>query len=125
MNAKTEARGDRLDGVKMALALLVVAAGIFAFYFFSDYALLVRVVGLLVAGGIAAAIAYRTQTGRGVWAFMVDARAEVRKVVWPTKQETIQTTLIVFAMVVVVAIILWFLDMFLFWAVKFVTGQGG
>ena len=66
-----------------------------------------------------------TPKGRGIWRFAVDARTEVRKVVWPTRQETLQTTLIVIVMVIIVAIILWLLDIFLGWSIRSLMGQGG
>ena len=66
-----------------------------------------------------------TEIGKNVWLFVLESKQEVRKVVWPTREETVRTTLLVFAMVTVVGLILWFLDMFLFWGVRFLTGQGG
>jgi preprotein translocase subunit SecE len=66
-----------------------------------------------------------TELGRTVWGFALESRQEVRKVVWPTREETMRTTLLVFAMVFIVGLILWLLDMFLFWGVRFLTGQGG
>ena len=66
-----------------------------------------------------------TEIGKNVWLFVLESKQEVRKVVWPTREETVRTTLLVFAMVTIVGLILWFLDMFLFWGVRFLTGQGG
>jgi preprotein translocase subunit SecE len=81
--------------------------------------------GLLVVSGGAAAIALQTAPGRALWEFIADARMEVRKVVWPTRQETIQTTLIVMAMVVVVGLVLWLFDTILMGILRLLTGQGG
>lgn len=123
MPAKLEnTAGSPLDGVKWALALLVVAAALGGFYYFSDQSLLLRVVGLLVAAGLAIAIILQTERGRATWGFLKEARTEVRKVVWPTRKETVHTTGIVFVMVTVVAIFLWLLDMFLGWAVSSMIG---
>ena len=66
-----------------------------------------------------------TDMGHNVWGFMLEAKLEVRKVVWPSGTETWQTTLMVFAMVFFVGLILWLFDMFLFWGIRFLTGQGG
>jgi preprotein translocase subunit SecE len=66
-----------------------------------------------------------TDLGRTVWSFVLESKQEVRKVVWPTREETMRTTLLVFAMVFIVGLILWLLDMFLFWGVRILTGQGG
>lgn len=122
MNAKTEVESSSMDTLKLVLAVLLLAVGIGGFYYYEEYSLLLRVLGLLVVAGVAVAIAMQTLVGRRVWGFAVDARTEVRKVVWPSRQETIQTTLIVFAMVLVMGIILWLVDMILLSIVRSVTG---
>ena len=113
------------DKIKYALAVLVIGGAIGGFYYYGDHSLLYRVIGLLAALGIATAIMTQTAAGKQAWAFIGDANIEVRKVVWPTRKETTQTTLLVIAMVIVVALILWVFDMFLTWAVQLLTGQGG
>ncbi len=125
MNSSVETAGDKLDTVKLGLSLLIAIAALVAFYFYADQSLLYRVVGLLAAAGISVAIALQTEKGRQIWGYFQDAQIEVRKVVWPTRQETLQTTLIVILMVVLVAIILWLLDMFLGWAIGSLMGHGG
>jgi preprotein translocase subunit SecE len=122
MNAKAEVESSAMDTLKLALAVLLLVSGIGAFYFFEEYSTLLRVLGLLALAGAAAAIALQSAAGRRIWAFAVSSRAEVRKVVWPTRQETIQTTLIVFAMVLIVGIVLWLFDMMLMAIVRSVTG---
>jgi preprotein translocase subunit SecE len=116
---------SRLDGLKWAAALLLVGVGIGSFYLFAGHSLLLRVLGLLALSGLAITVLLRTAQGRSTWEFFKDARVEVRKVVWPTRKETVQTTSIVLAMVTVVAIFLWLLDMVLAWAIKALIGQGG
>jgi len=69
-------------------------------------------------------IALQTNKGRFAWGFVGGARTEVRKVIWPTRAETMQTTLMVVIMVILVGILLWIMDSFLLWAVKLLTGQG-
>jgi preprotein translocase subunit SecE len=118
MAAKAEAQTSAVDNVKLVLAVGLVVAAIFAFYVFSEQSLLLRVVGLLLVAGVAALIAAGTAPGRRALAFAKDARAEVRKVVWPSRQETLQTTLAVFVMVIIVAILLWLMDMMLGWLVR-------
>jgi preprotein translocase subunit SecE len=113
------------DKLKLWLAVLVLSAGIGAFYYFSDLSAFIRVLGVLVAGGVAVAIALKTTIGREAWDFVLEARGEVRKVVWPTRTETIQSTLVVMGMVVVMAVLMWFLDAVLLWAVRLLTGPGG
>ncbi|NEV62993.1 preprotein translocase subunit SecE [Thiorhodococcus minor] len=125
MNLRAEARGASLDTVKLAAAIFLLVAGIFAFYYFSSVSTLLRVVGLLVIGAGAAAVAFQTERGRQLWQFVADARMEVRKVVWPSRQETLQTTLVVVVMVLIVGIVLWLFDMVLMSILRFLTGQGG
>ena len=106
------------------VALTLLGGAIAAFYVYSDQSLLLRVVGLLAVAGISVTLILFTAKGRSAWDFMQESRTEVRKVVWPTRQETVQTTLVVIAMVTVVAIFLWLLDMLLAWIVKSVIGVG-
>ena len=122
MNSKTEVAGGVLDTVKLVIALMIAVTALAAFYIFADQSLLYRVLWLLAAAGIAAAVALRTEKGRYILGFFQDAQVEVRKVVWPTREETTQTTLIVIAVVVIVSIILWLLDMFLGWSVGLLIG---
>jgi preprotein translocase subunit SecE len=124
MNLTTENTSGKLDTFKLGLALLILIAALVGFYFYADEALLYRVIGLLVAVGISVGIALQTEKGREVWGYFHDAQIEVRKVVWPTRQETVQTTLLVIGMVIVVAIILWLLDMFLGWSIGLLMGHG-
>ncbi len=124
MNSDIEAGSQKLDTFKLGLALLIIVAGLVCFYLFNDYSLLFRVIGLLVSVGISVAIALQTAKGKEIWGYFRDAQIEVRKVVWPTRQETIQTTLIVIVMVILVAIILWLLDMFLGWSIGLIMGRG-
>ena len=125
MNSPAEAGGAGLDTAKLAAAALLLVGGIYAFYYFAAYSVLLRVVGLLAISGVAAAIALQTDPGRRLWQFALDARMEVRKVVWPTRQETLQTTLIVIVMVLIVGIVLWLFDLVLMGILRFLTGQGG
>ena len=86
MNSPAEAGGAGLDTAKLAAAVLLLTGGIFAFYYFAAYSVLLRVLGLLAISGVAAAIALQTAPGRQLWQFATDVRQEVRKVVWPTRQ---------------------------------------
>lgn len=124
MNANIETAGGALDTAKLALALLIVIAALAGFYFFADYSMLYRVLGLLAAIGVSVAIALRTGKGRQIWGYFHEAQIEVRKVVWPTRQETVQTTLIVIIMVIIVALILWGLDALLGWLIGMLMGHG-
>ncbi len=113
------------DKIKIGLALLVIGAAIAGFYIYEDHSLLLRWVALLVALGISTAILLQAEAGRAAWTFVRESTIEIRKVVWPTRKETGQSTLVVMAMVVFLGVFLWLLDMFLAWVVKLITGQGG
>ncbi|MBK1721879.1 preprotein translocase subunit SecE [Thiocystis violacea] len=125
MNSRAEARGASLDAIKLAVAIFLLVIGIFAFYYFASISTLLRVIGLLVISAGAAVIAFQTERGRLLWQFVADSRMEVRKVVWPSRQETLQTTLVVVVMVLIVGIVLWLFDMVLMSILRFLTGQGG
>ncbi len=125
MNARVETGSTGLDRIKLIGAILLLVGGIYAFYYFAAYSTLFRVLGLLVITGLAAALALQTEPGRRFWLFAGEVRTEVRKVVWPTRQETLQTTLVVVVMVLVLGIILWLFDMVLMTILRFLTGQGG
>ncbi len=125
MNTQVEASASVFDVVKQVFSVIFVVAAVAAFYYFSDMPLLYRVLGLVVVVMIVAGMVLTTAMGRNVWSFVLESKQEVRKVVWPTRDETLRTTLLVFAMVILVGFVLWLLDMFLFWSVRFLTGQGG
>jgi len=125
MNTKVETESTRFDSLKLGIAVLLLAAGIVAFYRFDDQLLVVRVLALLAVAGVSIFIAAQSRTGRSIVGFIKGAQVEVRKVVWPTRAETVQTTLAVMLMVLLVGIFLWLLDMFLLWAIQILTGQGG
>jgi preprotein translocase subunit SecE len=125
MNAKVETESDRLDSLKLGVAVAILASGIFAFYYFEGQLLVLRVLGLLAVAGLSVFIAAQSGTGKTIIGFIRGAQTEVRKVVWPTRAETVQTTLAVILMVFLVGIFLWLLDMLLLWAIQLLTGQGG
>lgn len=126
MNSKVETAGaNRLDTIKIAVSILLVVSATALFYVYAEHSLLVRVIGLLAAIAVAVLISFKTGKGQQLWGFIQDAQIEVRKVVWPTREETVQTTMIVILMVVLIAIFLWLLDMFLGWSIGLLLGRGG
>lgn len=125
MVAKTEIEvTNKLDTVKLLLSIALLVAGVAGFYYYEAEGLIYRVLGLLVFVLIALGIVYTTNLGQSVVGFGRESRAEVRKVIWPTRQETIQTTLMVIVAVIVIGIFLWFIDMMLVNAVQYLTGRG-
>ncbi|MCH7881086.1 MAG: preprotein translocase subunit SecE [Proteobacteria bacterium] len=111
MVTKAEQPTSGLDTVKLYTTLLILIAGVVGFYYFEDESQLLRVMGMLAVAGIAFFIVSTTDIGRRGLGFARDARVEVRKVVWPTRQETLQTTIAVLIMVFLVAIMLWLIDL--------------
>lgn len=110
MTANTEEKVYRLDALKWLLVIAVVAAGIVGNSHFSAESILYRALGLIVLAGVAVFVALQTAKGNAIADVVRGALVELRKVVWPTRQETNQTTLIVLAVVIVASIILWLLD---------------
>ncbi|MAY38156.1 MULTISPECIES: preprotein translocase subunit SecE [Spongiibacter] len=121
MVAKAEEQ-SRLDGLKWVVVALLVAVGVGGNMYFSDESLLYRVIALLVLAVAAGFVAAQTSRGAAFFSLVKGARNEIRKVVWPTRQEGTQTTLIVVAFVVVAALILWGLDSLLGWLASMVIG---
>jgi len=110
------------DKIKLLLAAVVLIGAVVAFYYFADQMLLLRVLGLLVALGIAAAIAARTAVGAEAIGYLRGALLEVRKVVWPTRKETVQTTAIIVVMVTFMGLLMWGFDALLALLVRGLTG---
>ncbi|UCH41101.1 MAG: preprotein translocase subunit SecE [Gammaproteobacteria bacterium] len=117
MVTKTEQTTSAIDTFKLMTAVLVLIAGVVGFYYFEEESQLLRVLGMLGVAVVAFLIAATSEPGRRGLGFVRDSRVEVRKVVWPTRQETLQTTIAVLFMVVLVAIMLWLFDMLLGWGV--------
>ncbi|MGB0221597.1 preprotein translocase subunit SecE [Sinimarinibacterium flocculans] len=97
----------------------------FAFYYFeTQYNALIRVLMLLGGLLVALGVAYQTAAGRSLWGYVVGSRIELRKVVWPTRQESVQATLMIAVVVLIMALLLWGLDSLLLWGVETLTGRG-
>ncbi|MEJ2609484.1 MAG: preprotein translocase subunit SecE [Candidatus Thiodiazotropha sp.] len=124
MNPKSQVEASSLDTVKLILAVGIVVGAILGFYYLDAYSQLLRVIGLLIVIGFAAFLIYQTAIGKTVWDFASASKMEVRKVVWPSRQETVQTTLVVFVMVLFMGIVLWLFDMMLGAILRALTGSG-
>jgi preprotein translocase subunit SecE len=126
MNEQIQDQGaGRFDSLALGLAIALVVAGVVGFYLLGDQAAWLR--WLVVAAGIAAGgtVFALSAGGRDFMQFVVDSRNELRKVVWPTREETWKTTLVVFVFAVIAGVFFWVLDLFLAWATRHLTGQGG
>tara|TARA_B100000959_G_scaffold1203_1_gene1294 strand:+ start:252 stop:620 length:369 start_codon:yes stop_codon:yes gene_type:complete len=122
MSTKVEDPVYRLDLVKWLLVLAIVVVGVYANSVYATVTLLYRALVGVALAGVVVAIGLQTEKGKAAWDLAKEARVEVRKVVWPTRQETTQTTLIVIAVVIFVALILWALDSSLSWAIQGLIG---
>jgi preprotein translocase subunit SecE len=113
------------DVGRLVIAIVLVIAGIVAFYVLDTAPILVRwaavVAGLVLGVGLTATSIY----GRAVVQFALDSRVELRKVVWPNQRESLTTTAVVLGFVVVGGIFFWVVDWLLAWATRYLTGQGG
>ena len=103
------------DKIKFALALVILAAGVAGFYLLSEQAMILRVLAVLVGLALAVAVAWKTEPGQRFFVFGNEAVVEAKKVVWPTRKETMQTTAMVFVFVLIMAIFLWLTDKTLEW----------
>ena len=106
----------------LILSIGVLITGMFLFYYYSDVRLFYRVVGMITVLILSSFIAYQSDFGKLVYSYVTDSKVELKKVTWPTKQETTQTTLGVIFVVIVVGILLWLFDMLLGWAIGTLYG---
>ena len=112
------------DKIKIAVAVLLVVAGVAGFYYFSDSATIIRVVSVMAGLAAGFVVFWTSDPGKLFVVFAQESVAETKKVVWPTRKETLQTTGIVFVFVIVMALFLWLVDASLLWLVKKLMGQG-
>ena len=120
---QTPAGASVKDTVLMTLSILVLFAGIVAFYWYDEQALFIRVA--MVIAGLAAAtgLMWFSWYGREFWQFAQASRIELRKVVWPSRDETVKTTYVVFIFTIVMGLFFWGLDWILTWLTRLLTGQ--
>jgi len=102
-----ETTASRFDAVKWTIVAVLLAVAIVGNSYYSDQSLLYRVLGILAISAVAGLVALQTAKGAAFWALVKGSRTEIRKVVWPTRQETVQTTMIVVVFVLAVALLLW------------------
>ena len=123
--APEQSESGVLDIIKLLVAAGVLVGGLYSYYYFLETPLPLRV--LMVLGGLAAgiAVAMTSTQGQRLWAFIQGSRVEIRKVVWPTKQETTQTALAVFVFTLIMALFFWGLDSFLLWLTRTLVGSSG
>ena len=123
MNASTETEpSGSFDFLKWGVIVLLLAGAVVGNYIFAEQSILVRALAVVAAIVIAGLVAMQTVKGRNAVDFAKESRTEVRKVVWPTRQEAVQTTGIVLVATLIMSLLLWGLDSVLFWVVGLITG---
>ena len=122
---QTQGNASGKDTALLSLSVLALLAGIVAFYWFEDQSLPVRI-GMVVLGVAASfGFAWLSWYGRQFWSFALGSRIELRKVVWPEREETTKTTYVVFIFAGIMGVFFWALDWALTWLTRLLTGQAG
>ncbi|OTA19464.1 preprotein translocase subunit SecE [Xenorhabdus beddingii] len=121
-NSDAQESGRGLDIVKWLLVAVLLVVAIVGNYYYREYNLPLRAIAVVAIVALAGAVALWTVKGKAALAFAREARIEMRKVIWPTRQEALHTTLIVAAVTAIMSLILWGLDGILVRLVSFITG---
>ncbi|WP_199610651.1 preprotein translocase subunit SecE [Flocculibacter collagenilyticus] len=121
MSANVESQSGAMNSIKWVLVFTILAGAVVGNYMLDDMSVLVRAIAVVLAIVVAGLIAGQTEKGRQFLAFSKEARIEVRKVVWPTRQETMHTTFIIMIATAIMALLLWGLDSILFKVVGYLT----
>lgn len=124
MDAKVETKPTVMDTVLLLLSAVILVGSIFGYYYYAEESALIRSAAVLVGFILAVFVAFRSAQGKTLWAFILGSRQELRRVVWPTREEAIQTTLIVLVFAMIMGTFFWLLDLLLLWFTRFITGQG-
>jgi len=119
-----QAVSSHKDTLLLIAAVALLLGGMFAFYYFAQANLALRWLGMLAATAAGLFVAYQSSQGKALWGYVTGARTELRKVVWPSRQESLQATLMIAVVVLIMALLLWGLDSALLWGVEKLTGRG-
>jgi preprotein translocase subunit SecE len=125
MAEQVQENATALDAAKLVAGVAIAAAGIAGFYLLAQLPIWARWILVLAAFVAAAFVALQSYQGKTFWAFVQSSRVELRKVVWPNRQETWQVTLVVFVMVIVLGLFFWGLDTLLGLVTRWLTSHGG
>ena len=122
MSTNTVSSQSVTDWFKWIVVTAIVVGGVLGNWYYQDQSLLYRVLAVLALAAVAALVSFQTSQGKALWTLVKESRVEIRRVVWPNRQETTQTTFIVVMLVLVFSMILWGLDSLLSWIVATVIG---
>ncbi len=125
MTDQVQENATALDALKLAAGVVILTAGIVGFYMLVDLPIWLRWIIVLAALVISSLVSLQSFQGRSFWSFVQSSRIELRKVVWPNRQETMQVTLVVFVMIIVLGLFFWGVDTLLAFLTKWLTGRGG
>lgn len=125
METKVETQKTALDTLKLLLAGTILIGSVVGYYYYADISIVLRALGVLIALALTVVVALQSFQGQALWRFIQGSRVEMRKVVWPTREEAIQTTIAVLVFALIMGVFFWFLDLFLLWFTRLLTGQGG
>jgi preprotein translocase subunit SecE len=125
MAEQVQQNATALDAAKLVAAVAIAAAGIAGFYVLADLPIWLRWIIVLAAFVAGTFVSLQSFQGKNFWAFVQSSRVELRKVVWPNRQETWQVTLVVIVMVIVLGLFFWGLDTLLAFLTRWLTGHGG
>lgn len=114
-----------IDIVIWIITIVLIGLGVWANEHFSYIDISLRLIGWLVLVLLASVVALQSHQGKAIWKFMQDARTELRRVVWPTRKETVQTTMLVVGMVILLGLVIWGIDTILLHLMGWLTGQRG
>jgi preprotein translocase subunit SecE len=124
MTEQVQQGATALDAAKLAAGVAILAAGIAGFYLLSEQPIWLRWIIVLAALTAGALVSLQSYQGKNFWSFVQSSRIELRKVVWPNRQETMQVTIVVFVMIIVLGLFFWGLDTLLGALTRWLTGQG-
>jgi len=125
MTEQVQQSPTAVDAAKLVGAVAILAGGVAGFYLLADLPIWLRWIIVLATLVAAALVGLQSQQGKTFWAFVQSSRIELRKVVWPNRQETMQVTIVVFAMVIVLGLFFWGLDSLLGFLTRWLTARGG
>lgn len=121
MVAKIQEQFNMFDILKWVLVLILIVGGLSANYYFAEQPLPIHIIGWLILAPLTLFIFFQTEKGRVAWDFLRDARVEMKKIIWPSRQETVQTSVLVIGLVIIMGLILWCIDSILLWIVSKLT----
>jgi preprotein translocase subunit SecE len=113
-----------LDKLLVIISAAIILGSVIFYNSYPMISALIRTLIILAGIGLSIIVLYQSRTGKDIWEFILSARVELRKIIWPSRQETTQMTIVVVVFTFIMSIFFWALDMFLLWATRLLTGQG-